>query len=144
VIPTATLPESDLRFLAAVEACQVAPGTFQHREHLRLAYIYLRLHPFEAALQAMRAALHRLLTHLEAPASAYHETITRAWLLAVAHFMNNAAPSAGSEEFLAGAAVLLQNEIMLTHYRPETLRSPAARARFIAPDLEPIPDNSRP
>jgi hypothetical protein len=136
------LPASDLRFLRAFEACELTPATFGHREHVRLAYIYLRLYPFDVALQALRTGLQRLLAHLGAPASLYHETITRAWLLAVSHFMNAGPPAINSEDFLATSAVLLDKDVMLTHYRRETLMSPSARAEFLEPDLEPIPRHS--
>src|SRR5450432_1088872 len=141
VIPTSQLPESDLRFLRAFEACELTAENFRHREHVRLAYIYLRLYPLDVALESLRAGLLRLLTHFGAPASLYHETITRSWLLAVAHFMNAGAPTTDSEDFLANSAVLLDKEIMLTHYKRETLMSPSARAQFIEPDLEPIPSH---
>ena len=135
------LPASDLCFLRAFEACELTPATFRHREHVRLAYIYLRLYPFEVAFQKLRTGLQRMLAHLGAPASLYHETITRAWLLAVSHFINARPPTISSEDFLISSAVLLDKEIMLTHYQRETLMSPLARAAFVEPDLEPIPSH---
>src|SRR5438034_7038856 len=101
------LPASDLRLLRAFEACELTPASFGHREHVRIAYIYLRLYSFDVALAKLRAGLRRLLIHLGAPASAYHETITRAWLMAVAHFMNSGAESTNSEDFLTKSDVLL-------------------------------------
>ena len=136
------LPASDLGFLRAFEACELTPANFGHREHVRLAYIYLRLYSFDVALQTLRTGLQRLLAHLGAPASLYHETITRAWLLAVSHFMNAGPPTVSSEDFLTSSAVLLDKEIMLTHYQRETLMSPSARGAFVEPDLEPIPRQS--
>jgi hypothetical protein len=135
------LPASDLGFLHAFEACELTPGNFGHREHVRLAYIYLRLYPFDIALQMLRTGLQRLLAHLGAPATLYHETITRAWLLAVSHFMDRTPQTISSEDFLAGSAVLLDKDIMLTHYSRETLLSPSARTEFLEPDLQPIPSH---
>ena len=139
VTPTNKLPASDLRLLGAFEACQLSPADFGHREHLRLAYIYLTLYPFDLALEKLRTGLQRLLAHLGAPASVYHETMTRAWLLAVRHFMTARAPTTGSEDFLSASAALLDKNIMFSHYDRKTLLSPSARETFVEPDLEPIP-----
>ena len=96
-------------------------------------------HPFDVAHRQLKRGLRRLLRHLGAPPSAYHETLTRAWLMAVAHFMHRTGRENNSEEFLTVCNCLLDKEIMHTHYRPEILRSDMARRRFVEPDLQPIP-----
>ena len=133
------LDASDREFLAAFESCSLRPAEFRHRDHLRLAYIYLTLHELDAALSVMRTGLHRFLAHVGAPPSKYHETVTRAWLLAVEHFMREAAPTASFEEFAAAAPRLFAHDAMETHYTPELLWSDIARQRFVEPDLQPIP-----
>ena len=133
----------DARFLRAFEASELTPATFRHREHLRLAYIYLTIHPFETALQTMRSRLQTFLAHLGAPPTAYHETMTRAWLLAVDHFMRRTGAQRSSEDFLAASPALLDKDVIYTHYTPERLKSSAAREGFVEPDLEPIPRYTR-
>lgn len=133
------LSHDDARFLQAFEACELTSATFRHREHLRLAYIYLTLHPFETALQTMRSRLQTFLAHLGAPPTAYHETMTRAWLLAVDHFMHRSGAQGSSEDFLAASPALLDKAVMYTHYTPERLKSSEARTGFLEPDLAPIP-----
>ncbi len=130
---------ADREFLNAFERCAIAPETFHHRDHLRLAYIYLTQHDVDTALPKMRGSLQRFLVHVGAPRAKYHETITRAWLLAVEHFMHEAAPTASFEEFAAAAPRLFAPGAMETHYTPDLLRSEEARERFVAPDLQPIP-----
>jgi hypothetical protein len=134
-----TLYRSDREFLEAFERCELPPATFHHRDHVRLAYIYLTLHEPDAALEMMRSGLHRFLVHAGAPASKYHETITRAWLLAVEHFMRAAGPTDSFEQFAASASPLFAPGAMETHYTPELLSSDTARRRFVEPDLQPIP-----
>ena len=129
----------DARLLQAFEACELTPATFRHREHLRLAYLLLTLHPFEAAHRRLKHGLLRLLGHLGAPPSHYHETMTQAWLRAVDHFMHRVGRQEGSEQFLVASPCLLDQAIMQTHYTPAVLRSPVARRRFVEPDLDPIP-----
>ncbi|MEP6956943.1 MAG: hypothetical protein ABI883_08960, partial [Chthoniobacterales bacterium] len=106
---------------------------------LRIAYTYLTLMPFEGAAVAMETGLRRFLRQLGAPASKYHETLTRAWLLAVGHFMHASGAAASFEKFLQADERLLDQRIMGTHYTRERLWSDAARAGFVEPDLQPIP-----
>ena len=137
--PTSDLPEPDRRFLDNFEACRIHAAQFAHREHLRVAYTYLSLHPFEEALDRMESGLLRLLAHLGAPPAKYHRTLTQSWLLAVRHFMDTAGPTTSFEQFLETGGSLLDQEIMGTHYTPDLLWSEEARCKFVEPDLLPIP-----
>ena len=140
--PESRLDASDRGFLRAFESCSLSPAEFRHRDHLRLAYIYLTLHDADAALSAMRRGLHRFLVHVGAPPTKYHETVTRAWLLAVEHFMREAGRTANFEEFAQSSSRLFAQGAMETHYTPEHLWSDEARQRFVEPDLQPIPPPS--
>ncbi len=133
------LAETDRGFLASFEACEISGADFHHREHLRLAYVYLTLHPYVLALEKMETGLRHFLAHLGAPASKYHHTLTEAWLRAVQHFIDRAGPTRDFAQFLETAGQLLDKEIMGTHYSTDLLWSEAARASFIEPDLQPIP-----
>ena len=133
------LDPSDREFLHGFESCALSPADFRHRDHVRIAYIYLTLNNADAALAAMRAGLHRFLAHVGAPASKYHETVTRAWLLAVEHFMREAGETKSFEQFAAASPRLFADGAMETHYTRELLWSDAARERFVAPNLQPIP-----
>ena len=80
--------KDDRNFRSAFEACTSTPSQFDHQAHVRLAYVYLVECDVEAAVQRMRAALLTFLERNDIPRSKFHETITRAWVLAVRHFMN--------------------------------------------------------
>ncbi|KIC49593.1 hypothetical protein [Tateyamaria sp. ANG-S1] len=129
----------DLTFRNRFEAGQVAPDDFNHRAHLRLAYVYLCEGAVDTAMPRMRTALHSFLKRNNVPADKYHETLTRSWLLAVQYFMDKAAAARSFNSFIAQDDRLLDTGIMLSHYRKDTLFSDAARAGFVAPDLQPIP-----
>lgn len=133
-----TLSESDRAFRASFEAGAVVPDEFGHAAHVRLAYAYLAEHEVEVAVERMRAALLAFLEHHAIPRAKFHETLTRAWVLAVRHFMNRSA-SVSAAEFMARNPELLDSKIMLTHYSATVLFSPDARAAFVEPDLDPIP-----
>ncbi|MBC8028315.1 MAG: hypothetical protein H7Y89_20165 [Steroidobacteraceae bacterium] len=133
------LSQGDLDFRAAFEAGAYAPADFSHRAHVRLAYVYLADCDVDLALERMRAALVTFLSHHNIPASKYHETLTRSWLLAVNHFMHRTTEAASADDFIARNATLLDSKIMLTHYSAGRLFSDEARADFVEPDLDPIP-----
>lgn len=130
---------TDHTFRTDFEAGRILPAQFGHREHVRLAYIYLTEAEPDAAHQRMQAALLAFLRHHAIPAEKYHETLTRAWVLAVRHFMEQSPPAASAEGFIAANPRLLDSKIMLTHYSADLLFSPEARAAFVEPDGSPIP-----
>lgn len=130
--------ESDRNFRQAFEACSVLPSEFNHLAHLRLAYVYLAENELEVAQDKFRCSLLSFLTAHGIPEGKFHHTLTRAWVLAVRHFMNRYSSSSFSE-FASQSKPLLDSKVMLTHYSAELLFSPNARASFLEPDLEAIP-----
>ncbi len=131
-------PEDD-QFRCAFEALQLEPAEFDHAAHVRLAYIYLCEGPVESAVGRMKSALLAFLAHLGVGQAKYHETITRAWIMAVDHFMEQSAPCSSSADLLRINPQLLDSRIMLMHYSAEVLFSPAARQAFVEPDIQSIP-----
>jgi hypothetical protein len=129
---------SDLVFRKAFEAGDVLPSEFNHHAHLRLAYVYLTEGGLTHAQDQMRKNLLAFLLAKGVPQSKYHEILTLAWVMAVAHFMNRMSSSSFSE-FAANSRPLLDSKVMLTHYSAKTLFSERARSAFVAPDLEAIP-----
>jgi len=91
----------------------------------------------------IRQSIQRFLAHVGAPLDKYHETLTRAWILAVAHFINQTPPRASADELIERNPQLLDSRVMLTHYSVELLFSDRARGAFVEPDLERIPSASR-
>ena len=133
------ITSGDRRFRDDFEAGAVPPADFGHRAHVRLAYIYLTEHGVDGATARMRTALLAYLAHHGIDAAKYHETMTRAWSLAVRHFMQRPPAAAGAHAFIDANPDLLDSRIMLTHYSADLLFSPEARTRFVDPDLDPIP-----
>ena len=135
------LSQEDRDFRVAFEACGVAPSQFGHEAHVRLAYVYLAESNVDAAVRMMRESLLRFIDHHGIPPAKFHETLTRAWVLAVRHFMNKA-PTLSASDFIARNPELLDSKIMLTHYSAGVLFSPDARASFVEPDRDPIPQQA--
>jgi hypothetical protein len=129
----------DRSFREEFEGCRLTPAVFDHHAHVRLAYTYLVENDPQAATALMRSALLAFLRHHGIDAAKYHETLTRAWILAVRHFMESSPPSASADAFIANDPRILDSKIMLTHYSAGLLFSPQAREGFVEPDLEEIP-----
>lgn len=131
-------PDDD-RFRSAFEALRVEQGEFDHSAHVRLAYVYLCEHDIEGAVARMKRALLAFLNHLGAGESKYHETITRAWVMAVDHFLNLGEACSSYADLIRLNPQLLDSKIMLTHYSADVLFSPAARQAFVEPNIQSIP-----
>lgn len=131
--------KSDLEFRDQMETCEFPVSDFNHRAHLRLAYIYLAHNDPETSSELMKDTINRFLDHNGVDPSKFHETITRAWILAVHHFMNKTETADSADEFIDRNPQLLDTNIMMTHYSAEVLFSDEARATFVQPDLDPIP-----
>ena len=133
-------PSSDDReFQRALEACEITPAAFDHAAHVRLAYVYLCSDTVDESVRRMKASLLAFLAHLGVGGAKYHETLTRAWIMAVDHFMTKSSPCPSAAAFMADNPALLDSRIMLTHYSAATLFSPEARQAFVPPDIQPIP-----
>lgn len=137
--PQHGLTDGDNAFRNDFEEGRIAPGQFDHRAHVRLAYVYLAGHGPVVAPTLFRAALMGFLEVHGIPRSKYHETLTEAWLLAVAHFMRCSPGTRSAEEFIAANPKLLDSKVMLSHYSASVLFSDLARTRFVEPDLTQIP-----
>ena len=133
----------DQKFRREFESCKFPSAEFSHREHIRLAYVYLSEYDTDTAHQLMRSALLSFLEYHSIDVTKYHETITRAWIMAVRHFMENTPSSESSDNFIEKNPRMLDSKIMMTHYSVEVLFSDEARAKFVEPNLEPIPEYGR-
>jgi hypothetical protein len=130
----------DVAFRQAFEAGQVSPSDFNHAAHVRLAYVYLCDDTVEHAAGRMKSALLSFIRHHGINEDKYHETLTRAWVMAVDHFMRRSTvPADSAASFMRSNPALLDSKIMLTHYSAQLLFSGEARAAFVPPDLQEIP-----
>ena len=125
---------TDEEFLTSFETC--ALEDFRHRDHVRVAWIYLRRLPYDRAVEAMEQGIRRFATHHGA-LDKYHHTITLLWMRLVA----SAGPAASDDfdEFLARHPQLLDKDILRRFYSKALLDSPAAKSGWMEPDLEALP-----
>jgi len=125
----------DEEFLRRFENCSLED--FRHRDHVRLAWVCLREHGCDGALDRVRSGIQRFATHHGA-ARKYHETMTAAWLALVAAAMEAAPTGDDFEQLLAAHPRLLDATALGEHYSAELLASDRAREAWVEPDLRPI------
>jgi len=130
---TATLDDATL--LHRFEDTTLPASAFHHREHVRVAWLYLKAESPLAALTRFAEGLQRYAA-AQGAAGLYHETITWAFLLLIRERMEREGAEATSEEFVARNPDLLawKPSILDRYYRPETLGSELARRVFVMPD----------
>ena len=125
---------TDEQFARAFERGDVTPAEFDHRAHVRVAWVYLREGPsFEAATDRMRAAIQRFAAAANA-AQKYHETITMLWMRVLADAAARVTLPCELEALLAACPELADKDLPLKYYSRERLFSDAARARWIPPE----------
>jgi hypothetical protein len=119
--------------VVAFESRTVDPSKFRHKEHLYVAWVYLRALPLEEALARYVKHLRALATALGVPGK-YHATMTWAYLLLLDAAMQEF-PDASFEELLANKPALLDHKSGAIYdvYDASELATEAARARFVLP-----------
>ncbi len=138
-MPSHSISSQDRDFRQRFEAGEIAPEHFDHRAHVRLAYVYVTELGTDGAHLAMRNSLLAFLERNGVETSKYHETITRAWILAIRHFMERTPGATSADDLIERNPELLDSKIMLSHYSVEALFGEEARAQFREPDKDPIP-----
>lgn len=122
-------------------AQELSHTEWDHRAHVRTAWLHLARYDVDEAHLRMRAGIIRL-NHrhglVESAERGYFETLTRVWL----HLVRDASRRCGattSLELLERCPEILDRALPLRHYTRERLMSARARAVFVEPDLAPLP-----
>jgi hypothetical protein len=125
---------TDTEFLNAFESGTLAP--FHHRDHLRMAWLYLQ-RDGEVAEASVLAGL-RHFAGVKGASGLFHETLTRFWLRLVRHVAETGR-AATFDEMFAIFPRPTDKSLPERHYSREILWSMAARQAWAEPDLRPMP-----
>ena len=128
---------TDQEFVDAFETCRLANELFHHRDHLRLAWIYLQRYGISAAPARIGESIRRYAAH-HGKLEKYHETVTVAWLRLLAVSADRSG-AASFEELLAASPELLDKNTLHYYYSPELLALESARIQFVPPDRHALP-----
>jgi hypothetical protein len=125
---------TDDEFCSAFESCELSNEYFHHRDHIRLAWIYLNRYGSEEAVPRISAAIRRFAAH-HGKSDKYHETVTVAWM----RVLEQAPHCASFDELVTANPHFLSKDYLREFYSDSLLSSDAARTRFVEPDKNPLP-----
>jgi hypothetical protein len=132
----------DAEFLRRFEACDWPHSDWHHREHVKIAYLYLRRYPLEEAINQIRAGIKRLNAVHKTPEAidrGYHETMTQAWMRLVFFTLCEYGPAETADKFFDDHPQLWHMKTLRFFYSRDRLMSTDAKAMFVEPDLTPLP-----
>ena len=133
---------TDHELLTAFERCTLPATAWTHEAHVRAAWIYLSRHDEAEALRRIRTSINRFNDTVTKKPGAYHETITAAYVRLIADRRSRLPARHTFGQFKDTSPDLLDRTLsaLLHHYRRDTLFSDAARAGWVEPDLNALPE----
>jgi hypothetical protein len=139
---TTDLTAAECAFMDAFRTGQLAADAFHHRDHVRMAWLYVRVFGSAAAVGRFTDDLRGFAAAKGVP-RLYHATITGAYLALIGERWQ-ADPDASWEVFAAVNADLLRwkPSVLDAFYSADRLWSDRAREQFLMPDLAPPPATS--
>jgi hypothetical protein len=125
----------DSEWMEAFEGGTLPKDSFHHRDHVKMAFLYLQKYKPLEALGHFSSALRCFATAHGKP-NLYNETITWAFLLLIRERIARTNSPQTWSEFSATNTDLLRwdDNILEKYYRPETLASELAKRVFLFPD----------
>lgn len=132
---------SDDEFLAAFENCSLPFEHWDHRAHVRAAFLSLcRWRPDEA-IERMRSGIKAYNTVHgveDGPQMGYHQTTTQAFLRLIHRAIQERGPFQVSDDFCLSSPELLDRRVLLCYYTRDRMMEPDAKANFVEPDIAPL------
>jgi hypothetical protein len=129
----------DEEFLRAFEDLSFPAELFHHREHLRVAWLYLKSSDATRASERMSEGIRRFANHHGATQK-YHHTLTLAWMRLVAAALVDTPEEFTFDQFLAAHPELKDTRLLKKCYSKQRLETAAARESWVEPDLQPLPE----
>lgn len=125
---------TDEQFARAFERGEIAPAEFDHRAHVRVAWVYVREGPsFEAATARMREGIKRFAAAANA-SQKYHETITVLWMQLLSEAAARVPQPCELTELFERCPELADKDLPLKYYSRERLFSDEARVSWVPPE----------
>jgi hypothetical protein len=124
----------DSELLTGFENASLPDGAFRHRDHVRVAWLFVTRFGLPAAIPRFVEGLQRFAAAKGAP-QLYHATITWAYLLVIAERAAASRALTWDEFAAANSDLLSWNPSLLDrYYTRDLLWSDRARAGFVMPD----------
>lgn len=132
---------NDDELITAFEGCAIRPDDWHHREHVRVAWVFLCRHSFDEAVERVRSGIQRLNAANQVPeslTSGYHETLTVAFMHVIASTIRHCGAEIDSRTFV-DKHPHLQRSVLRLYYTRERMLTPQAKQSFVTPDIAPLP-----
>jgi hypothetical protein len=132
----------DETFLKQFESATWPKAEWHHRQHIKVAYLYLRRYPLAVASVKIREgikAYNAAQKVEESLTGGYHETMTQAWLRLVYFILCEYGPAENADAFFEEHPELSQKKTLRFFYSREWFLTAEAKASFVEPDLTPLP-----
>ena len=132
----------DETFIAAFETQAFPLEEWHHREHIKIAYLYLLRYPPDEALKRIRAGIQALNSSHKVPDAldrGYHETMTVAWMRLVHCALSESGPAETADAFVDKHTQLSSKRAVLFFYSRDRIMSPEAKREFVEPDIAQLP-----
>jgi hypothetical protein len=137
-----SLSETD-RIAEAFLACTLPKLEWTHRAHLRVGLWHALRYPVGDAIDRLRDAIRTFnesVGGVNSETAGYHETITRAYLHLIAHFVQNNESTRPIDELVERMIEHIgDKDHLMLYYSRELLMSPLARREWVEPDLRELP-----
>lgn len=128
----------DTEFIERFDNCTLKGEDFHHRDHVRIVWLYLQSYSVLETLGRFSGGLKRFAAANGKP-NLYHETITWAYVFLINERIERRGHRQSWSQFVAANPDLFdwKDNILMTYYQPNTLRSETARRTFVFPDRFP-------
>jgi len=139
-------PVQDADFLTQFESTAWPYAEWHHRQHIKVAYLYLRRYPFEQARTHIREkikAFNRAKHVPESLTGGYHDTMTQAWMHLVYFTLCEYGPAENADAFYEQHPQFWGKKALRYFYSKDRFISPEAKAAFIEPDITPFPKSKK-
>ncbi|MEM6719925.1 MAG: hypothetical protein AAF611_11440 [Bacteroidota bacterium] len=126
---------NDLELLINFESSKISKTDWNHKYHLRLAFVYSKFENLETTIAKMRKGIKALNKVHDVPETqyrGYNETKTQAWARIVFKRVKNNSYE-NSMDFLASEKDLLDSQYLSRYYDQSLLSSKDAKYAFIKP-----------
>jgi hypothetical protein len=130
---------NDHDFLAAFEAGKLANDEFRHRDHIRMAWLYLHRDGWQIGVKHIEQGIQRFAGLHHVPLL-YHETITVFWAHLVMYAIQQTPDLDNFTAFEDAHPHLFDSGLIHTYFSREILSTDAARRTMADPDVKPLPE----
>lgn len=136
----------DETFLKQFETTAWPKAEWHHRQHIKVAYLYLCRYSLETAsikISENIRAYNKAHGVEESLLSGFHETMTQAWLRLVYFTLCEYGAAESADAFYEQHPQLSEKKVLRFFYSKERFTSPAAKATFLEPDITPLPASKK-